>query len=556
MTPPPSRATLSPVSPGPGIHPRDTFRPTSSKAEQAVWSALRKHMPPGWYGWHSLRIRDRYAYEGEGDFILAHPDRGFLVLEVKGGQVEQRDGRWFQNGEPMPKAPLEQGTGFARKLSLRLRDANCAAPAYGAAVCFPDTYVGAQPSQDNLTGLVIGQGELPYLEDALPPMMTRAFPEARPAKGHWIEALHRLWGETWVPSLALGTRAKEALDRRLGLDPTQLEVLDGLLDNDRALVQGGAGSGKTLVAAEMARRLAGAGQKVLLLCFTAPLQKWLASRLDGSGVDVVTVSGLAKRLVDSSGGAPAAPVITGVEAWGDLFARASDHCRRDWDVVIVDEAQDLQFEAWVLVSNLAEGKRLFAFHDPGQGFWVDRKPPRDLFKAFYPLPRQLRGPPGVRALSDRILGKPFDAAALSAARADGTIGVVTRTEPDLGAGQDRCGGGPAPLGRARRRADRDRLATRPACRGHHSQPDAGRAPSDRPRRRPGHGDEPGRRHVPAVEGARAAGHHRRRPAGGGTGAARHPAQHRGDEGDGVREVRGDGGRREPCSSGRAGALTA
>ncbi len=413
------------MSSGPGIHPRDTFRPTSSKAEQAVWGALQKHMPPGWYGWHSLRIRDRFAYEGEGDFILAHPDRGFLVLEVKGGQVEQRDGRWFQNGEPMPKAPLEQGTGFAKKLSLRLRDENCAAPAYGAAVCFPDTYVGAQPAQDNLTGLVIGQGELPYLEDALPPMMSRAFPEARPTKGHWIEALHRLWGETWVPSLALGTRAKEELDRRLALDPTQLEVLDGLLDNDRALVQGGAGSGKTLVAAEMARRLAGTGQKVLLLCFTAPLQKWLASRLDGSGVDVVTVSALAKRLVDSSGGAPAAPVISGVEAWGDLFARASDHCRRDWDVVIVDEAQDLQFEAWVLVSNLAEGKRLFAFHDPGQGFWVDRKPPRDLFRAFFPLPRQLRGPPGVRALSDKILGKTFDAAALAAARADGTIGVVT-----------------------------------------------------------------------------------------------------------------------------------
>ena len=228
-----------------------------------------------------------------------------------------------------------------------------------------------------------------------------------------------------MPSLALGTRAKEAQDQRLSLDPTQLEVLDGLLENDRALVQGGAGSGKTLVAVETARRFAAAGQKVLLLCFTVPLQKWLAARLEGSGVDVVTVSGLAKRLVDSSGGDPASPVITGVEAWGELFARASDHCSRDQDVVIVDEAQDLQFEAWVLVSNLAEGKRLFAFHDPGQGFWVDRKPPRDLFKAFYPLPRQLRGPPGIRALSDKILGKPFDAPALAAARADGTIGLVT-----------------------------------------------------------------------------------------------------------------------------------
>ncbi len=394
-------------------------------------------MPAGWYGWHSLRIRDPFKYEGEGDFVLAHPDRGLLVLEVKGGRVEQCDGRWFQNGKLMDGPPLEQGTGFANKLSLRLRDLDCSPPAYGAAVCFPDTYVESQPSQDNLRGLVIGKGELPHFEVVLPPVMERALPEVRPPKGRWIEALHRLWGDTWVPSLALGTRAKEATDQRLGLDRTQVEVLDGLLENDRALVQGGAGSGKTLIAAEAARRLAATGQKVLLLCFTVPLQKWLSTRLDGSGVDVVTVSGLAKRLVDSSGGARLNPVITGVDAWGELFGRAADLCERTWDVVIVDEAQDLQFEAWVLVSSLAEGKRLFAFHDPGQGFWADRKPPRDLFKAFYPLPRQLRGPPGVRALSDKILGKPFDADALAAARADGTIGVAVA--PSLTSVPDKVG---------------------------------------------------------------------------------------------------------------------
>ncbi|MEI7703493.1 MAG: hypothetical protein WCK73_02735 [Deltaproteobacteria bacterium] len=34
-------------------------------------------------------------------------------------------------------------------------------------------------------------------------------------------------------------------------------MLDGLLENDRVLVQGGAGSGKTLIAAEAARRWRG-----------------------------------------------------------------------------------------------------------------------------------------------------------------------------------------------------------------------------------------------------------------------------------------------------------
>ena len=218
---------------------------------------------------------------------------------------------------------------------------------------------------------------------------------------------------------------------------TQLEALDGLLENERALVQGGAESGKTLVAAETARRLAESGMRVLFLCFTVPLQKWLAQRLAGTRVDVHTVSALAKLIAVASGAAPSEPKIDGVEAWGELYGSAADHCSQDWDVIIVDEAQDLQWQAWVLVSTLAEGKRLFAFHDPGQAFWADRKPPRDLFKAFYPLPRQLRGPPGVRALSDKILGRAFDAGALAAARADGTIGVVMA--PSTGSVPDKVG---------------------------------------------------------------------------------------------------------------------
>jgi hypothetical protein len=42
---------------------------------------------------------------GEGDFVLVHPARGVLVLEVKGGQVAHRDGIWTTT--PMGGAPEE-----------------------------------------------------------------------------------------------------------------------------------------------------------------------------------------------------------------------------------------------------------------------------------------------------------------------------------------------------------------------------------------------------------------------------------------------------------------
>ncbi|HSD78354.1 MAG TPA: PhoH family protein, partial [Solirubrobacteraceae bacterium] len=55
------------------------------------------------------------------------------------------------------------------------------------------------------------------------------------------------------------------------LTENQYEILDSLDGNKRVCVLGGAGTGKTLLAVEQARRLAAQGHRVLLTCFNAPL---------------------------------------------------------------------------------------------------------------------------------------------------------------------------------------------------------------------------------------------------------------------------------------------
>lgn len=412
------------MSAAPGVWPREEPRPAKSKGERTVWDALRVGLPAGWSAWHSLRIRDKYGYLGEGDFVLAHPTRGLLVLEVKAGRIEQRDGRWFSNGIALDEAPRDQAERFLEKLRRRLAEANCAPPAWGAAICFPDTAFDRQPTEDDLAGVVIGASHLPYLKEALPPVFERALPDAREPRGPWVEQLHRLWGETWVPSLSLGTRTREIAERRFALDPVQLGILDGLLENERVLVQGGAGSGKTLLAAEAARRHAVLGKRVLVLCFTQPLKKWLAARLEPEGVDVHTVSGFAKGIVDAADGASAPEDMTDSEYWKDVLLRAGELCERRWDTVIVDEAQDLQEEAWLLLQELTEARRLWAFHDPGQSFWPDRRPPAQLFGTTFKLPRGRRCPAGVEGLGARFVGAPADEAAIEEAKAAGTLAFV------------------------------------------------------------------------------------------------------------------------------------
>ncbi|MFO0585467.1 MAG: NERD domain-containing protein [Anaeromyxobacter sp.] len=424
------------------VFPSDAPRPTTSHGERTLWEALRKGLPKGWTAWHSLRVKDKQGFLGETDFVLAHPERGLLVLEVKSGTVEQQGGHWLQNGQRMERSPLDQALGFQKKLLSRLADARCQPPAWGAALVLPEVEVGEQPSQDDLAGKVLGRNDLPWLSDALPALVERALPPAGRGLGDWTAALHRLWGETWSSKLSLGRRVEDGKAQRVALDDEQLGLLDFLAEQDRVLVSGGAGTGKTLLAVEAARRERAHGHSVLLLCFTQPLKRWLEARVKGEGIDVHTASGLAKELATADGRAWEFEGLTEGEIWKAYSERAAEVCQPRWDAVIVDEAQDLTYEAWYLVEALTPGKRLWAFHDPGQAYWPERTPPTKLLGKPFQLRRGQRSPAGVELLARRYLGEVAAGDAIEKAMKAGVLGLVacpdpSRTAAAVGAELDR-----------------------------------------------------------------------------------------------------------------------
>ena len=99
-----------------------------------------------------------------------------------------------------------------------------------------------------------------------------------------------------------------------------------------------------------------------------------------------------------SGDAPPGmhPLPLPVEQWGELPNRAIDEAlpvlSPSWSTVIVDEAQDLDLDDWALIEKLAEGRRLWAFHDPAQSFWEDRAVFAELFTSHFRLARGYRCP--------------------------------------------------------------------------------------------------------------------------------------------------------------------
>ena len=90
-----------------------------------------------------------------------------------------------------------------------------------------------------MKGLVIGGQDLPHLTKILPDVMAHAISEP-----------------------GLGTRIQFEADQPVRPDREQLKRLDESEENNRMLVRGSAGTGKTLLAVEAALRQAERGGKV------------------------------------------------------------------------------------------------------------------------------------------------------------------------------------------------------------------------------------------------------------------------------------------------------
>ena len=58
---------------------------------------------------------------GEADFVILHPARGLLVLEVKGGEPELRGGSWYR-GKKEIKDPFEQAKKSMHKLCKEVEE--------------------------------------------------------------------------------------------------------------------------------------------------------------------------------------------------------------------------------------------------------------------------------------------------------------------------------------------------------------------------------------------------------------------------------------------------
>ena len=192
----------------------------------------------------------------------------------------------------------------------------------------------------------------------------------------------------------------------------QLHLLDMLRGRRRAAIVGPAGTSKTMLAAEKARRLAREGFRTLLVCFKQPLARMLAEELatvaTPGGLDVLTFHELCLRLGREAGTLPAVEPVEKDQDWFDVVLPAAldaaiPKIGGRYHAIVVDEGQDfalgwLESLFYLLVD--PESDVFYVFHDPAEGL------PRGRVRE--PRPARVRaGPELPQPRADPRAGRPL-----------------------------------------------------------------------------------------------------------------------------------------------------
>lgn len=376
-----------------------------SQAEAKVYRALRDKLPQDYVvffqvGW-ILRREEEQAKDGETDFLVCHPDHGYLCIEVKGGGVsfDAASGEWFSVDRHQQKHPINNPIGQALRAKYSIRSKLNEHPRWhnlslgnvlrGHTVFFPDVGDTNVLSRPDMPAELIGSAKT-LLEPKA--WIDGAFAYWRNDAGSFtpigrrgIDVVRELFARSFVVAPLVASRLAEQEARRLVLTKDQMRVLDFLRSHRRVSVSGGAGTGKTVLALEKARRLASEGFKTLLTCYNRQLADHLSSMCAvTSNLDVMSFHQLCHRQVERGRQASGRDLLTeakvtypGKDLYDvqlpNAFAYSLDILPDRYDAIVCDEGQDFREEFWVPLELLLsdyEQSPLYVFYDDNQNIYA------------------------------------------------------------------------------------------------------------------------------------------------------------------------------------------
>ena len=377
-----------------------------SKAELAFHNACRDQLDKSYQLFHSvawISKRTGLAKDGEADFLLCHPHRGFLVIEVKGGGVRAdiKTGKWTsvdRNGaaheiaNPFLQASTSKHTILEKlkehpswpKLGLRRVTA-------GHAAFFSDLDNANQlKGPEAPTEIIGGRGDLAKIDSWVDGVFKYWSTVSENANSQalgnpGVELMRRIFARVVDVMPLMVRKLEEEEAKRLQLTQQQAHVLDYISRQHRVAISGGAGTGKTVLAVEKARRLASEGFRTLLTCYNVPLAESLKQICaNDKNLDVISFHRLCKQLIDKANALSKRDLLSearasypGKDTWDHYHPIALTYALEiledRYDAVVVDEGQDFGEEFWLPIEMILKDSQvslLYIFYDENQNVYT------------------------------------------------------------------------------------------------------------------------------------------------------------------------------------------
>jgi hypothetical protein len=271
----------------------DILADPGRRAEQKVYNKLAEVLEEPFTVFYSRpwlgTLKNGKPFDGECDFVVAHPDYGFLTIEVKGGGIAydpasdswtstDRYGNTWDIKNPVKQA-LDSKYQILKKCQAhpnwRQRRVTIS---HG--VILPDVKrikgdLGADMPRNILCFMDDFETDLRYwILDLLEGEMASDY-RAKPLGQEGMAILEDILAHPFQLNVPIHRVIKDDEERIQTLTPLQYQILAGFANTRRVAISGSAGTGKTILAMEEAQRCIQAGERVLLTCYNRPLSEYM-----------------------------------------------------------------------------------------------------------------------------------------------------------------------------------------------------------------------------------------------------------------------------------------